>query len=136
MSFLHIRLSDLHLHCRCGAASEPAQIGNAFNAPHSASSVEKQVTQRNGAPYFWALLHCHSSGCDAMMRAKEKKPMNRFAAAAATAAARVPLRHVAHCGPRKAAAAAAADIVVSGRHLWPSSLVVARMRNCDITKAA
>lgn len=130
MSFLHIRLPDLHLHCRSGAASEPAQIGNAFNAPHSASSVEKQVTQRNGAPYFWALLHCHSSGCDAMMRAKEKKPMNRFAA---TAAARVPLRHVAHCGPRKAAAAAD---VVSGHHLWPSSLVVARMRNCDITKAA
>lgn len=60
--------------------------------------------------------------------------MNRFEAAAAAAAARVPLRHVAHCGPRKAAAAAA-DIV-SGRHLWPSSLVVGRMRNCDITKAA
>lgn len=93
---------------------------------------KKQVTQRNGAPYFWAALHCHSSGCDAM---KEKKPMNRFAAAAA-AAARVRLRHVAHCGPRKAAAAAAAADIVSVRNLWPSSLVVARMRNCDITKAA
>lgn len=94
--------SDCHIYL----SSQPAQIGNAFKAPHTAphriaaDPWKKQVTQRNGAPYLWASL----PQLEWMRRAQEK-PMNRFAVAvaAAAAAAREQRRHVAHW-PRKAAA--------------------------------
>lgn len=134
MISLHIRLSDLHLHCRSGAASEPAQIGNAFNAPHR--TAQRSVSGKTGYSAKWSTLLLGSTSLPLeWMRRRDDERRRRSQWTGLQQ--QQWLRHVAHCGPRKAAAAAAAAAdIVSGRNLWPSSLVVARMRNCDITKAA